>query len=369
MRTVRGARPAAQPEGWRWLLILLTLLASLGHLTRRPQVGGLGLPGAFLSGPQHGSERRVEGERELARRPSTQEVAQMPTGQTATRHLHEGAGSSIRLSDAAPNAPPGHHGGFSGVHCPFCFTAGFALEPQPGPAPLLHPVGVLLEVSVYTAVALAVVRHADPRAPPHLPRWTEPQRPGGTLSPSPVSAGERSQFPIKRWSGRFLFQSMPADGPAWRFFMLKIRPSVLALSMTLLLPVAAAHATVRTEGGLAESKVGATETYRLNVPTEKEISTTQIRLVIPPGVAISRFQTTPGFTRTVTRNADGLVTGVVWKGRIAPLEYARFFFQARNPATAGELTWKVYQTYSDGSVVAWDDTDPEQGPASKVAVK
>lgn len=143
----------------------------------------------------------------------------------------------------------------------------------------------------------------------------------------------------------------------------------LSLAAALLLSVAGAHATVRTEAGLTESRVGVTETYRVNVPTEKEISTTQIRLVVPQGVAVSRFQVTPGFTRTVTRNADGLVTEVVWKGRVAPMEYARFYFQAKNPAAAAELSWKIYQTYSDGSVVAWDDADPARGPASKTTVR
>ncbi|PTA68472.1 DUF1775 domain-containing protein [Deinococcus arcticus] len=144
---------------------------------------------------------------------------------------------------------------------------------------------------------------------------------------------------------------------------------LLALTSALLLSVAAAHATVRTESGLSESRAGASETYRLNVPTEKEISTTQIRLVVPAGLTITRFQVTPGFTRTVKKNEAGLVTEVLWTGRVAPMEYARFFFQARNPAAPGELSWKVYQTYSDGSVVAWDDADPARGPASKTAVK
>lgn len=144
---------------------------------------------------------------------------------------------------------------------------------------------------------------------------------------------------------------------------------LLPLSAALLLSVAAAHATVRTETGLTESKVGASETYRLNVPTEKEIPTTQVRLVVPAGVTLTRFQVLPGFTRSVVKNADGLITEVTWRGRIAPQEYARFFFQARNPAQPGEVAWKVYQTYADGSVVAWDDTSPEQTPASRTTVK
>jgi len=136
-----------------------------------------------------------------------------------------------------------------------------------------------------------------------------------------------------------------------------------------LLTMAGAHATVRTETGLAESTVSASETYRLNVPTEKDVATTLVRLLIPAGVAVTRFQVMPGFTRTVKTNADGLVTEVLWRGRIAPMEYARFFFQARNPDQAATLSWKVYQTYADGSVVAWDDTDPANTPASKTTVK
>lgn len=143
----------------------------------------------------------------------------------------------------------------------------------------------------------------------------------------------------------------------------------LTLAATLLLSFAAAHTTVRTETGLTESKASVSETYRLQVPTEKEISTTEVRLVIPAGVTVTRFEVTPGFTRTVKTNADGLVTEVTWRGRIAAAEYARFFFQARNPETAGTLSWKVYQKYSDGSVVAWDDADPEKTPASKTTVK
>jgi len=150
--------------------------------------------------------------------------------------------------------------------------------------------------------------------------------------------------------------------------MFNLKP-VLPLAAALLLSVAGAHATVRTETGLTESAAGKSETYRLNVPTEKEIATTQIRLVVPAGVVISRFQVTPGFTRTVKRDAAGLVTEVVWKGRVAPMEYARFFFQAKNPAAAGDVVWKIYQTYSDGSVVAWDDTNPAEGPASRTTVK
>ncbi|MDB5046925.1 MAG: nuclear export factor [Deinococcus sp.] len=145
--------------------------------------------------------------------------------------------------------------------------------------------------------------------------------------------------------------------------------SLILTAVLAALPVGAAHATVKTEAGLTSSVLGKSETYRLNVPTEKEISTTEVRLVIPAGVTVIRFQTMPGFTRTITKNSAGLVTEVVWKGRIAPMEFARFLFSASNPEVAATVVWKVYQKYSDGSVVAWDDSDPEQAPASKITIK
>ena len=145
--------------------------------------------------------------------------------------------------------------------------------------------------------------------------------------------------------------------------------------LSLLLPVVAlsltpalAHAVVRTEAGAAESAAGASETYRLTVPVEKDVGTTAVRLMIPKGLTVTRFQVAPGFTRTVKTDNAGLVTEVTWTGTLAPMEYARFFFQARNPEAAGDVNWNVYQTYADGSVVAWDGVDP-QTPASKTTIK
>ena len=144
--------------------------------------------------------------------------------------------------------------------------------------------------------------------------------------------------------------------------------NMLPLLTAALVSLASAHAVVRTEAGLAESKAGASETYRLQVPVEKDVATTQVRLVIPAGLKVTRFLAMPGFVRTVRTDAAGLVTEVTWRGRIAPMEFARFFFSATNPADAGTVAWKVYQTYQGGTVVSWDDSDPAT-PASKIAIK
>ena len=141
-----------------------------------------------------------------------------------------------------------------------------------------------------------------------------------------------------------------------------------ALLAALLISFSGAHAVVRTEAGLTESKAGASETYRLQVPVEKEVATTQVRLVVPAGLTVTRFLVTPGFVRTLKTDAAGRITEVTWRGRIAPMEFARFLFSATNPADAGPVAWKVYQTYADGTVVAWDDSDPAT-PASRVTIK
>jgi uncharacterized protein YcnI len=150
-----------------------------------------------------------------------------------------------------------------------------------------------------------------------------------------------------------------------------MRLVLIAAAALALVPPVFAHATVRTELGLSESKANANETYRLRVPSEKALDTTEIRLVVPAGLTISGFEALPAWQRSVTKNAQGIVTEVTWKGgKIAESEYAIFPFRAKNPATPGTLFFKVFQKYSDGSVVAWDKEDKAADtPASSVEIK
>ncbi len=142
----------------------------------------------------------------------------------------------------------------------------------------------------------------------------------------------------------------------------------LSLTAAVLASAALAHATVKTDVGTSESLAGRNETYRLQVPVEKNVATTEVRMIVPAGVRIGTFMPIPGWTRTVEKDASGNITAVTWRGRINPEEFQRFLFSARNPADAGTLAWKVYQKYADGSVVAWDDSSADT-PASKTAVK
>lgn len=92
-------------------------------------------------------------------------------------------------------------------------------------------------------------------------------------------------------------------------------------------------------------------------------------MIVPEGFILSRFMQTPGWERSVVKDGGGNIKEVTWKGKVPDGEFVRFIFQGRNPANPTKLSWKVYQKYEDGSVVAWDDADKEKGPASAVEIK
>jgi uncharacterized protein YcnI len=152
-----------------------------------------------------------------------------------------------------------------------------------------------------------------------------------------------------------------------------LKKTIIAASAALIAAVATitlAHAVVRTDMGLTESKVGTYETYRLQVPVEKPMATTEVKLYVPAGLTVSTFGQLPGWQRSVEKDANGLITTVTWKGKIEPEEFARFMFSAKNPAAPTTLLFKVDQTYADGTVVKWADEDPKgKTPASRVEIK
>lgn len=133
---------------------------------------------------------------------------------------------------------------------------------------------------------------------------------------------------------------------------------------------ACAHAVVRTELGSAESALGASEMYRLQVPNESAATsaTTEVRMLIPAGFTLSRTVQAPGWQRRFEKDASGEITAVIWTGHIDLQEIARFYFQGTNPKEATNLSWKVYQKYEDGTVTAWDDATKDF-PASSITVK
>lgn len=150
---------------------------------------------------------------------------------------------------------------------------------------------------------------------------------------------------------------------------------LIAFSLVLTVaPKASAHVTVKP----AEALTGAFQTFTVNVPNEKTIPTTSVKVIVPPGVEHVTPTNKAGWTIAIDKSGEGkaaTVTAVTWSGgEITDGTRDEFTFSAKTPAEAGELQWKAYQTYSDGTVVAWDQAEsqdsghssenPNQGPLS-----
>ncbi|MFC4425462.1 hypothetical protein [Deinococcus navajonensis] len=125
------ARPALKAQ-FRWLLAMLCLLGSLVYTVRTIE------PRPFSPMGHHGAH---------------------PAGHDGRAQAQESASHWL----AHPQPAEGHS-----AHCLFCVTAAFGLVPLPPPVPL----PLVHRKDRYTRsrhkVALALVRHADPRAPPRV---------------------------------------------------------------------------------------------------------------------------------------------------------------------------------------------------------
>jgi uncharacterized protein YcnI len=110
------------------------------------------------------------------------------------------------------------------------------------------------------------------------------------------------------------------------------------------------------------------ETLTVTVPTEKEILTTEIRVVVPEGFLLSGVQPVPGWEHTFEEDG-GVVRAVTFTGgEIRPREFQQFLLQAQASEEPGEYPWKAIQTYEDGNVVEWTGPPDSEEPASVIEV-
>ncbi len=141
------------------------------------------------------------------------------------------------------------------------------------------------------------------------------------------------------------------------YFSMKLFGVVTALTLLTLPSLAFAHVSVKP----ASVGVGSFQTFIMGVPSEKEIPTTEIKLLIPAGLEHVRPNVKPGWTIDMVKSGEGhdaLVTEITWKGGSIGGDFRDdFYFSAKVPPTEQQLAWKAYQTYADGSVVSWDQ-DP-----------
>ena len=111
----------------------------------------------------------------------------------------------------------------------------------------------------------------------------------------------------------------------------------------------------------------------LAVPTEKEdATTTSVELTPPSGFSIDSFAPVPGWTRKVQSSGTGEETQiqrVTWSGGNVPHEEAAMFQFLGSADSAKTYSFKVRQTYSDGSVVDWSGPESSDSPAPTVEAK
>ena len=131
-----------------------------------------------------------------------------------------------------------------------------------------------------------------------------------------------------------------------------MRRSVIVITLLLGVPaIAKAHVTVNPRA----SKPGAEEQYTVRVPTEKQVATTSVELEVPDSITVSDVSAPEGATHEEKRQTGRIVT-IIWTKEIKPRERAEFTFVAKNPASGAEITWKIHQRYSDGTVSDWSPT-------------
>ena len=128
-----------------------------------------------------------------------------------------------------------------------------------------------------------------------------------------------------------------------------------------LVVVASAAAHAELSPAVALTKHG--QVFALAVPTEKSAATTKVELTLPDGFSIDSFAPSPGWKRTATK------TDVTWSGGSVPQEEDAFFQFLASADSAKTYTFKVRQTYADGSVVDWSGPESSDTPAPQVELK
>src|SRR5215831_12703822 len=107
------------------------------------------------------------------------------------------------------------------------------------------------------------------------------------------------------------------------------------------------------------------ETYTLNVPTETEIPTVQVRLLVPRDFEIEMLEHSQVWQITRARDERGYIREVTWSGSsIPPQTFAELKLLVRNPANPGTSLWKIEQSYQDGNVATWEAQTQIVAPAS-----
>jgi uncharacterized protein YcnI len=113
--------------------------------------------------------------------------------------------------------------------------------------------------------------------------------------------------------------------------------------------------------------------FTLAVPTEKEgLKTTEIELTPPSGFGIDSFVPSPGWKRVLKQTGSGenaVIQTITWTGGQVPTGEDSVFQFLASPDSSKTYTFKVRQTYSDGSVVDWSGPESSDTPAPVIEAR
>ncbi len=132
---------------------------------------------------------------------------------------------------------------------------------------------------------------------------------------------------------------------------MKKHPAIIGAFVVAGVVALGAHVTI----GPAESRQGASERYTMRVPTEGQVATVGVDLLVPDGVTVSGVLASAGWTAEEKREGDRTVA-VTWTVKIPPRQFGELVFTARNPREAAEIAWRVVQRFEDGSSREWKPT-------------
>jgi uncharacterized protein YcnI len=146
---------------------------------------------------------------------------------------------------------------------------------------------------------------------------------------------------------------------------------LLAVLVTALVGTSSAWAHAEVSPTLVKAKTA--QVFTLAVPTEKgNATTTEVVFTPPAGFSIDSFAPSPGWKREVQSTGSGeetVIQKVTWSGGKVPTGEDAFFQFLASTAASKTYTFKVRQTYSDGSVVDWAGPESSDTPAPLVEAK
>lgn len=119
--------------------------------------------------------------------------------------------------------------------------------------------------------------------------------------------------------------------------------------------LASAHVTVSAPG----AEQGGYEVLTFRVPTESDTAGTTGLTVTLPGLRSARTEPMPGWHAEVTKDPQSaLATSVTWTAdpgvQVGPGQFAEFRLSAGPLPDESAVDFPASQTYSDGTVVDWD---------------